>query len=105
MDDQKFSAMMQAFNGKEMDKVEQLVNIKFTGRELKEFVEHCIKMNNSVIRLQTTIHHDQITDTLKQMNSETDPKRFEDYNLFHGLMIEQLKTLDQDYPDFKDDLF
>jgi len=45
--DKEFCKMYTAFYGEEIDKAGQLVSAKFTGEELKEFIDHCIKLSNN----------------------------------------------------------
>ena len=47
--DKEFCKMYTSFYGEEIDKVVQLVKSTFTGEELKEFIEHCIKLNSLFI--------------------------------------------------------
>lgn len=44
MTDTQFCKIETAISGEEMDKVEQLTSVTFTGRELKEYVEDFIKL-------------------------------------------------------------
>lgn len=46
MTDQEFLRIENAINGEGMDKVEQLTMARFTGRELKEYLEEVIRIHN-----------------------------------------------------------
>ena len=47
MTDKEFCDIMTGFDGEPMDKVEQLTHISFTGRELKEFAEHVLRIEKN----------------------------------------------------------
>lgn len=41
--DAEFCRMYNEFHGEEIDNIKQLVRASFTGEELKEFIDHCLK--------------------------------------------------------------
>jgi hypothetical protein len=47
--EEQFCKMVQEFEGEPINKIKQIAWRKFSGEELKEFVEHCFKFNNVVL--------------------------------------------------------
>ena len=45
MTDKEFCKLDTAFYGEEVDHIKQIALITFNGEELKEYVEHCIKLH------------------------------------------------------------
>jgi len=46
MSNEEFCKKVSEFGGETIDSIEQIAFRKFTGKDLKEFVEHCIEFNN-----------------------------------------------------------
>jgi len=55
MTESKFCEMYSSFYGEEIDKVGQLVKSSFSGAELKEFIEHCLKQANDGFTVGDTL--------------------------------------------------
>lgn len=77
MTDQEFCRIDTAINGEVIDKVEQLTSVRFTGRELKEYVERFIKIKEDTWnRVGLTKVCTQISEDMQNDAAEFDGKPF-----------------------------
>jgi hypothetical protein len=47
--EEQFCKMVQEFEGEPINKIGQIAWRKYSGKNLKEFIEHCIEFNNVVL--------------------------------------------------------
>jgi len=52
MTESEFCALITAYYGEHIDNIEQVTSIVFTGKELKEFTEYCLKHKNEISEIE-----------------------------------------------------
>lgn len=86
MTDKAFCKLYSEFYGEEVDYIEQITFISFNGKELKEYVEHCIKLhvlNRPLIKFKPTRWEGNKFYCGKEEIGEVQPYESEEGDGFH----------------------